>query len=79
MAPPEKEESGGSGITGTLAAVGIVCGFVGAVIGAFGWDMWKKEEEHQHHQSRSGYVIHSRVKVRVAGQLWKVSRELYGS
>jgi hypothetical protein len=58
MAPPEKEESGGSGITGTIAAVGIVCGFVGAVIGAFGWSAWKKEGMQQQHHSHSGYVVY---------------------
>jgi len=63
MAPPEKEESG---TTGTLAVVGLACGFIGAVVGAFGWSAWKKEEGHQQH----GYVIHSRVKVRVFVCCW---------
>lgn len=76
MAPPEKEESGGSGITGTIAAVGIACGFIGAVIGAFGWNLWKKEEMHQQHQSHSGYVIHSRVKVRVFVCCWPAVESL---
>lgn len=53
MAPPEKE-SESSGITGTLAAVGIVCGFVGAVVGAFGWNAYKKEEMQQQYRSSSG-------------------------
>jgi uncharacterized membrane protein len=57
MAPPEKVESGGSGITGTIAAVGIVCGFVGAVIGAFGWNALRKEPMQQQHEPRSGYVL----------------------
>ena len=64
MAPPEKE-SESSGITGTLAAVGIACGFIGAVIGAFGWNAYKKEEMQQQYRSNSGYVIYSRIKVRV--------------
>jgi hypothetical protein len=55
MAPPEKQ-SKSSGVTGTLAAVGIACGFIGAVVGVVGWDLWKKEKMH------SGYVIYSRVK-----------------
>jgi len=53
MAPPEKVESGGSGYTGTVATVGMVCGFIGAVIGAVGLHFWKKEEMQQH-QSSSG-------------------------
>ena len=76
MAPAEKEESGGSGITGIVAAVGIVSGIVGAVIGAFGWDLWKKEEMQQQHQSCSGYVIHSRVKVRVFVCCWPAVESL---
>jgi hypothetical protein len=55
MAPPEKEESEDSGITGTLAVVGLVCGFIGAVVGAFGWSAWKKEEGHQQHGSSKTY------------------------
>jgi uncharacterized membrane protein len=82
MASPEKE-SGNSGITGTLAVVGVACGFIGAVIGALGWDLWKKEEMQQQHRSPSGYVICFRVKGAfscVADQLWKVCLEnTYGS
>jgi len=65
MAPPEKEASGDSGSTGTIAAVGFACAFIGAVIGAVGSYMWQKEEKQQQHQSHSRYVTHSRVKVRV--------------
>jgi hypothetical protein len=63
MAPPEKEGSGGSGSTGTIAAVGIVCSFIGAAVGAVGFHLWNREKMQQQHQSHSGYVIHSRVKV----------------
>lgn len=70
-------------MTGTIAAVGIVCGFIGAVIGAVGWDKWKKEEMQQQHHSRSGYITYSRVKVRVFVCCWPVveslSWELCGS
>ena len=75
MAPPEKEESGGSGITGTVAAVGMVCGIIGAIFGAVGLHFWKKEEGMQH-QSHSGYVIHSRVKVRVFVLCWPAVESL---
>jgi len=76
MAPPEKEDSEGSGITGTLAAVGMACGFIGAVIGAVGWHMWKKEEMQQQQQSCSRYVTHSRVKVRVFVRCWPAVESL---
>jgi hypothetical protein len=77
MAPPEKE-SESSGITGFVAAVGIVCSFVGAVVGAVGYHLWKNEAMQQEDCSHSRYVTYSEVKVGfayVASQLWKVSRE----
>ena len=77
MAPPEKE-SQSSGITGIVAAVGIVCSFVGAVVGAVGYDMWKNRAMQQKDSSHSRYVTYSKVKVGfayVASQLWKVCCE----
>jgi len=84
MAPSKKEESRGSappkinesrisagrsGIRGTVAAAGAAGVLVGAV-GAFVWKWWSTTENH--HQSCSGYVVHSRIKVRVLVCCWPV-------
>ncbi|XP_069686445.1 RING finger protein 122-like [Periplaneta americana] len=59
----ERNQEGQSSDSSTTKAVivgtGIVCGVVGAVLGAFGYHLWKKEEEMQkqmHSHTGSGKV-----------------------
>jgi hypothetical protein len=72
MAPPDKEQSGGFRISGTTAAAAIGVGLLGAVASYF----WGKNDAQQEHQSHSGYVVYSSVKVTVFVRIWPAVESL---